>query len=112
MAAPDIGSCLSAGIDGLKKKPLEHILAVVLVGAVGGGVPGLGSLSIQRADGGVWWSAEHGASNLGGLLLASGQLLTELQAQMDAGRRTRLRQLGFEAGDAVALSALHTRNFM
>jgi uncharacterized membrane protein len=36
MAAPDIGSCLSAGIDGLKKKPLEHILAVVLVGAVGG----------------------------------------------------------------------------
>jgi len=36
MAAPDIGSCLSAGIDGLKKHPLEHILAVVLVGAVGG----------------------------------------------------------------------------
>lgn len=44
-----------------------------------------GSLSIQRADGGVWWSAEHGASNLGGLLLASGQLLTELQAQTNHG---------------------------
>jgi uncharacterized membrane protein len=36
MAAPDIGSCLSAGIDGLKKNPLAHILAVVLIGAVGG----------------------------------------------------------------------------
>ena len=36
MAAPDIGSCLSAGIDGLKKNPVAHILAVVLIGAVGG----------------------------------------------------------------------------
>ncbi|MCA8950042.1 MAG: ferritin-like domain-containing protein, partial [Planctomycetes bacterium] len=35
-----------------------------------------------------------------------------LVAQMDAGRRTRLEQLGFEAGQAAALSALHTRNFM
>ena len=34
MAAPDIGSCLSAGIDGLKKNPLAHIVSVVLVGAV------------------------------------------------------------------------------
>ena len=31
MAAPDIGSCLSAGIDGFKKNPLAHILAVVLI---------------------------------------------------------------------------------
>lgn len=38
--------------------------------------------------------------------------VAELQAQMDAGRRARLRQLGFEAGDAASLSALHTRNFM
>ena len=36
MAAPDIGSCLSAGIDGFKKNPVAHILAVVLIGAVGG----------------------------------------------------------------------------
>lgn len=44
-----------------------------------------GILSIQRPGGAVWWSADHGASNLGGLLLASGQLLTELQAQTNHG---------------------------
>jgi hypothetical protein len=38
--------------------------------------------------------------------------VAELQAQMDAGRRTRLRKLGFAAPDAEALSGLHTRNFM
>jgi len=38
--------------------------------------------------------------------------VAELQAQMAAGRRTRLRQLGFAAGEASELSALHTRNFM
>jgi hypothetical protein len=38
--------------------------------------------------------------------------VAELQAQMDAGRRTRLRKLGFAAPDAQALSGLHTRNFM
>jgi hypothetical protein len=31
---------------------------------------------------------------------------------MDAGRRTRLRRLGFADGEAAALSGLHTRNFM
>lgn len=36
----------------------------------------------------------------------------QLQAQMDAGRRVRLQQLGFAAEQATALSALHTRNFM
>ena len=41
MAAPDIGSCLSAGIDGLKKNPVAHVLGVVLVGAVGGVSAGL-----------------------------------------------------------------------
>ncbi len=35
-----------------------------------------------------------------------------LAAEMDAGRRARLARLGFEAGEAAALSALHTRNFM
>lgn len=35
-----------------------------------------------------------------------------LVAEMDAGRRIRLERLGFSAGDAAALSALHTRNFM
>jgi len=57
------------------------------------------------------------------VLLAAGALNPEaigrghaavarLQAQMDAGRRSRLRQLGFTKGDAETLSALHTRNFM
>jgi hypothetical protein len=31
---------------------------------------------------------------------------------MDAGRRARLRKLGFGSEQAAALSALHTRNFM
>lgn len=35
-----------------------------------------------------------------------------LQDEMDQGRRQRLRRLGFSAGEAEALSALHTRNFM
>ena len=41
MAAPDIGTCLSAGIAGLKKNPLAHIAATVLVGVVGGASAGL-----------------------------------------------------------------------
>ncbi|MDP3274549.1 MAG: ferritin-like domain-containing protein [Deltaproteobacteria bacterium] len=35
-----------------------------------------------------------------------------LQQTMDEGRRGRLARLGFSAGEAEALSALHTRNFM
>jgi hypothetical protein len=35
-----------------------------------------------------------------------------LIAEMDAGRRARLRKLGFDEAEAAALSALHTRNFM
>jgi hypothetical protein len=35
-----------------------------------------------------------------------------LQYDMDQGRQRRLVQLGFPAGEAAALSALHTRNFM
>jgi hypothetical protein len=35
-----------------------------------------------------------------------------LNRAMDQGRRTRLRKLGFEPGEAEALSGLHTRNFM
>jgi hypothetical protein len=35
-----------------------------------------------------------------------------LQAEMAAGRRRRLTRLGFPEGEADALSALHTRNFM
>ncbi|HEX5051332.1 MAG TPA: ferritin-like domain-containing protein [Planctomycetota bacterium] len=38
--------------------------------------------------------------------------VAELVAQMDAGRRARLRRLGFADERAAALSALHTRNFM
>lgn len=40
-----------------------------------------GSLAMQNAGGDAWWSAQHRASNLGGLLLASGQVITEIQAQ-------------------------------
>jgi hypothetical protein len=36
----------------------------------------------------------------------------QLQADMDAARRTGLIHLGFSEPDAAALSALHTRNFM
>lgn len=35
MAAPDIGACVSAGIGGLRRDPLTHIVATVLVGIVG-----------------------------------------------------------------------------
>ncbi len=35
-----------------------------------------------------------------------------LQREMDEHRQRRLRRLGFDAGDAEALSALHPRNFM
>jgi hypothetical protein len=35
-----------------------------------------------------------------------------LQAEMDEGRRRRLKKLGFSDVEAAALSALHTRNFM
>jgi hypothetical protein len=35
-----------------------------------------------------------------------------LEAEMDEGRRRRLKRLGFDRDDAAALSALHTRNFM
>jgi hypothetical protein len=36
----------------------------------------------------------------------------ELQRDMDDGRRARLSHLGFSPGEAEAVSALHTRNFM
>ena len=35
-----------------------------------------------------------------------------LEHDMDDGGRKRLRRLGFTEGEAEALSALHTRNFM
>jgi hypothetical protein len=38
--------------------------------------------------------------------------VVELNREMDQGRQSRLRRLGFEADRAAALSALHTRNFM
>jgi len=38
--------------------------------------------------------------------------VAQLQTDMDEGRQRRLVRLGFPAGDAAALSALHTRNFM
>lgn len=38
--------------------------------------------------------------------------VVELVREMDSGRRQRLIRLGFDAEQAAALSALHTRNFM
>ena len=41
MAAPDIGICVSAGINGLKKDPVTHIVTSLLIGIVGGATAGL-----------------------------------------------------------------------
>jgi len=41
MAAPDIGTCVSAGINGLKKDPVTHIVSALLIGIVGGATAGL-----------------------------------------------------------------------
>lgn len=41
MAAPDIGACVSAGINGLKKDPVTHIVTTLLIGIVGGVTAGL-----------------------------------------------------------------------
>jgi hypothetical protein len=40
------------------------------------------------------------------------QRVRQMEQRMDEGRRRRLERLGFPADEAVALSALHTRNFM
>lgn len=45
-------------------------------------------------------------------LRAGWDAVTALHAEMDAGRRFRLRRLGFSDGEAARLSSLHTRNFM
>ncbi len=41
MAAPDIGACVSAGINGLKKDPVTHIVTSLLIGIVGGASAGV-----------------------------------------------------------------------
>ncbi len=41
MAAPDIGTCVSAGINGLKKDPVTHIVTTLLIGIVGGVTAGV-----------------------------------------------------------------------
>ena len=41
MAAPDIGICVSAGINGLKKDPVTHIVTSLLICIVGGATAGL-----------------------------------------------------------------------
>ena len=41
MAAPDIGTCVSAGINGLKKDPVTHIVTSLLIDIVGGVSAGL-----------------------------------------------------------------------
>jgi hypothetical protein len=47
-----------------------------------------------------------------GAIAAGYQRVLQLQADMDQGRQRRLIHLGFPAGEAADLSALHTRNFM
>ena len=41
MAAPDIGVCISAGINGMRKNPVTHIVATILISVVGGVSAGL-----------------------------------------------------------------------
>lgn len=41
MAAPDIGACISAGINGLKTNPVTHIVTTLLISVVGGVSAGL-----------------------------------------------------------------------
>ena len=41
MAAPDIGTCVSAGFNGLKKDPITHIVTTLLIGIVGSVTAGL-----------------------------------------------------------------------
>lgn len=41
MAAPDIGTCVSAGFNGLKKDPVTHIVTTLLIGIVGSVTAGL-----------------------------------------------------------------------
>ena len=41
MAAPEIGTCVSAGIAGLKKNFLVHVVSTLLVGIIGGVSAGL-----------------------------------------------------------------------
>jgi hypothetical protein len=38
--------------------------------------------------------------------------VAELHREMDRSRRERLQSLGFDAEEATALSAFHTKNFM
>jgi hypothetical protein len=47
-----------------------------------------------------------------GAIARGWRAVLQLQATMDEGRRRRLESIGFSAGDAAAISALHTRNFM
>lgn len=41
MAAPDIGACISAGINGMRKNPVTHIVTTILISVVGGASAGL-----------------------------------------------------------------------
>ena len=41
MAAPDIGTCVSTGFNGLKKDPVTHIVTTLLIGIVGSVTAGL-----------------------------------------------------------------------
>ena len=45
-------------------------------------------------------------------IAAGHDAVQDLTREMDQGRRSRLRKLGFDRDEAIALSALHTRNFM
>lgn len=47
-----------------------------------------------------------------GAIAAGWRAVQRLQQAMDEGRRRRLAVIGFPAGEAAELSALHTRNFM
>lgn len=64
-----------------------------------------GEFRMVAADGRDYWTAAHGAGSFGGLLLGSGQVLTELRAQGDHGTSMAslalVDQLIAEAADTV-----------
>lgn len=64
-----------------------------------------GAFRVVAADGRDYWTAEHGAGSFGGLLLGSGQVITELRAQGDHGTSMAslalVDQMIAEAADTV-----------
>jgi len=63
-------------------------------------------------DPAVYWPEPHLESWAPDEIARGAREVRNLQHVMDQGRQRRLVRLGFQPDEAVALSALHTRNFM